>query len=165
MIGLIEAKKWLSYDCETGVFTWAVDTLMPNGGIRRRAGEVAGGVDEKGYVRVRVAGGRYKAHRLAVLFMTGEWPTGEVDHINHMPSDNRWANLRDVSRSTNQQNQIRATSNSATGIIGAHKKPHGFVSQITVNGRNKYLGYFKAAKDANAAYVAAKRKLHDGCTL
>jgi hypothetical protein len=39
-------------------------------------------------------GKHYPAHRVAYLYMTGEWPAQWVGHINRDQTDNRWANLR-----------------------------------------------------------------------
>jgi len=44
------------------------------------------------------------AHRLAWLLYYGEWPSGDVDHINRNRSDNRISNLRQLNRSQNLLN-------------------------------------------------------------
>jgi|SRR5262249_13953776 len=82
-------REVLSYDPETGTFTWRV-----SGGGRRTSG-VAGHHDRawKGYVCIAVDGRKYRAQRLAFLYMTGDWPPAQIDHINGDTSDNRWANL------------------------------------------------------------------------
>jgi hypothetical protein len=158
-------RELLRYDPDTGVFTRAVDVLMPRGGVRNRAGSPAGADDGLGYVRIRVDGKKYKAHRLAFLYMTDTWPSGEVDHINGVRNDNRWSNLRDATRSINQQNQRGPTIRNVSGAMGVCNKRWGYTAQITVNNKHIYLGYFKTAEAANAAYLEAKRKLHEGCTL
>lgn len=52
-----------------------------------------------------IHGYHYKASRLAWLYMTGEWPKYEMDHINHVKDDNRWVNLRDVTPAENCANR------------------------------------------------------------
>lgn len=153
----------LNYDPETGVFTW-----KESNSNRRKNGAVAGCTfNGRTYVCVD-----YKicfAHRLAWLYMTGEWPTHQIDHINGDPSDNRIANLRDVSQSVNLENQRKPRSNNTSGYLGVkpykrgNKKP--WVSQIVVKGKTINLGYFETAIAGHEAYLAAKRKLHIGNTL
>lgn len=91
----------LHYCPETGIFTSKVSRGAT------RVGNVAGTISDEGYRVLTVYGVRYKAGRVAVLLMTGEWPKGEVDHINRVKDDNRWANLRDVDASTNCLNRVR----------------------------------------------------------
>ena len=84
-------RQILDYDPETGVFTW----LKSQG--RAMAGDVAGSEHTAGYIRIKVLGESYVAHRLAVLVMTGKWPEKNVPHLNGEPADNRWVNLQDGS--------------------------------------------------------------------
>jgi HNH endonuclease len=37
--------------------------------------------------------------------MTGQWPEFEIDHINRDKQDDRWANLREVTRSNQMRNR------------------------------------------------------------
>jgi len=103
---------------------------------------------------------------MAWLYMTGSWPAAEIDHRNGNKSDNRWENLRDVQPVVNQQNKRRAQSNSKTGFLGVMVSGDGrFCARIRVNGRNKHLGSFRSPELAHAAYLMAKRELHEGGTL
>jgi hypothetical protein len=99
--------------------------------------------------------------------MTGEWPQGEVDHINGVPSDNRWSNLRDVGRTKNAQNIRKPKSNGQSGFLGvSHRKDTGrYQAFITVERKRKTLGCYATAEAAHAAYLEAKRQLHEGNTL
>jgi hypothetical protein len=154
-------RELLDYDPETGVFTWRA-----TGKGRPAIGSQAGATDKgHGYRSICVEYGRHYAHRLAFLYVTGEWPQGMVDHINGRRDDNRWCNLRDASRLVNQQNMRRAVAGSASGLLGAHKKRGKWSSQIKVRGVLVKLGIFETADQAHAAYLAAKRQLHEGCTL
>jgi hypothetical protein len=168
-------REVLHYDPETGVFTWLPRPLgqfarLSQGKVWnvRFPGTQAGSPDKKGYIHIAIDKTLFKAHRLAFLYMTGEWPKHEVDHINQVKADNRWANLRDVPHQTNSQNARRARgSETATGLLGAYQEKDSgrFFASIGINGRARWLGYYSTAEAAHAAYVAAKREHHEGCTL
>lgn len=156
-------RELLIYDPESGVFHWRVHMSK-----RVRAGSVAGspgGV--RGYLRISFDGKTHYAHRLAVLYMTGVAPDGEVDHRDGCPSNNRWANLRTADRSSNAQNLRRATARSSTGLLGASfdAERGQFIAQIQRRGKRKTLGRFDTAQEAHDAYLAAKREIHEGCTI
>lgn len=162
MISAEQAREWYDYNPDSGVFTRRVQRKS------RPAGSVLAGTLNHGYLRVMVAGRSYSLHRLAFLWMTGHWPSADVDHIDGDRTNNRWANLRDVDRSTNLQNTRAAKShNKSTGILGAyfHKKTGRYTSRIRSCGRNVHLGMFSTPQEAHAAYVAAKRQLHEGGML
>lgn len=80
-------KERLIYDPHTGVFTWRDG---------RHAGKRAGGINDRGYRRIKLRGKRYKAARLAYFYMTGAWPPALMDHRNRTRDDDRWDNLRPV---------------------------------------------------------------------
>ena len=153
-----EVSELLSYEPESGVFRWKVDRR------RVKAGDVVGS-DRGGYSVIDVNGRQYLAHRLAFLLMTGEWPAEDVDHINGVKDDNRWSNLRAVSRRINMQNLRAAQKNSKTGLLGVTKHQGRYMASIEVSGQRKFIGYFDCPHVAHAAYVAAKRIHHEGCTL
>ncbi|PPS61017.1 HNH endonuclease signature motif containing protein [Pseudomonas sp. BRM28] len=104
-------REQLTYDRETGEFRWAVRKQ------KVKLGSVAGKVKKSGYVEIRIDLVSYQAHRLAWLYVTGQWPQGDIDHINRSPGDNRFVNLREASRSQNLCN-VGALSTSATGVRG-----------------------------------------------
>ena len=152
-------RELLDYDAETGVFTWRVSQG------RGYAGAVAGTVRQDGYIAIKLDGRLYKAHRLAWLHEHGEFPDDEIDHINGDRSDNRPGNLRVVTRLINAQNRRRSQSNNRAGILGVSRHRNRWQAQIEVAGKNKHLGCFNTQEAAHAAYVAAKRQTHEGCTL
>jgi hypothetical protein len=156
----IEAmKRVLHYDTETGEFWWtsAAPTKVAN--------KPANAKDRLGYVCLKVNGKMHKAHRLAWAFVYGEFPEQHIDHINGNPSDNRLCNLRLADRSLNMQNQRRARSDSSTGLLGVSKNGSGWRAEIRVDGKKINLGTHKTPELAHLAYVNAKRKHHEGCTL
>jgi hypothetical protein len=144
-------RELLHYDPATGVFTRLVKT---NRNVR--VGDVAGWVNRRGYRYISVDGRLYFAHRLAWLYVTGEWPADQIDHINGIPGDNRWANLRLATGSQNQANaRKRADNTSGYKGICWHGPKRKWQARIWVNSRNKSLGYFDSPADAHAAYVVA----------
>lgn len=152
-------REHLWYAPETGVFTWKMGR-----GKQRVVGAVAGRLWRR-YIGIRIDGVNYGAHRLAWFYIHGEWPAGDIDHINGCGDDNRLANIRDVSHSVNGQNQRRATAQSQTGFLGCHPHRDRFSAQITVDGRVKHLGLFDTPEAGHEAYLVAKRRLHEGCTI
>jgi hypothetical protein len=150
MISAERLRELLNYDPETGAFTWRA----PRRG--HRAGGIAGHLNEKGYVRISVDGRRYAAHRLAWLYMTGEWPEDQIDHKDLSRANNRWENLRPA---TNAQNQMNSTAKIGTsGRKGVYWYAGKWQARIWVNGKAINLGRFEDKEKAAAAYVLHARK-------
>jgi hypothetical protein len=149
-------RSQLHYDSETGEFK-----RIATSGNRSKIGEVLGFFDKQGYVIVKIKGRCYKAHRLAFLYMTGSFPCGDVDHINCVKSDNRWANLRIVDRSANMCNR-GITSKNKSGFKGVSwcKKSKKWHAQIAVNRKKFNLGYYENIDMAAFAYRHAGNALH-----
>lgn len=148
-------KEALHYDEATGVFTW----MAARG--RASAGHVAGTTCLNGYIRIKVYGRVLFAHRLAWLYVHGEFPPDQLDHINHNKSDNRLSNLRPATRAQNQKNRF-ANSNSTSGRKGVvwSKKAGLWRSVACLNGKKHHLGYFHDPEAASAAYQEFARKHH-----
>jgi hypothetical protein len=146
-----ELRALLDYDPETGVFTWRVKTNS-----RAMRGSNAGTVGHDGRVTIRIRNRRYRAHRLAWLYVHGEWPTQEIDHINGDPGDNRIANLRVATRAQNLSNRPRQCNNKS-GHKGVYldRRRGKWQAQMMICGKSKHLGSFDAIEDAAAAYRAA----------
>lgn len=154
-----ELRERVSYDPEAGVFRWIV-----NHSSKAKAGQELGSWDLYGYKTIRLYKRSYKLHRLAWFYMTGEWPKGDIDHINGVRHDNRWANLRDVSRKLNLENSSRNGSHKVSDLPRgvAHAKAGKFSAHISHNNSTVYLGVFYTPEEAGAAYKAAKKLLHLG---
>ncbi len=153
----------LHYDPETGLFRW-----RERHSLRSRPGQVAGTLNKAiGYVVFRVDKRLYYAHRLAWLYVTGEWPAHGIDHINGQRADNRWTNLRDVEQAINTQNQRAPHSHGTSGYLGVSfdKRSGKWRAIVTLDDKQIEVGTFHTPEVAHAAYLAAKRRVHEGCTI
>ena len=157
MIDVDTLRGVLDYNPDTGVFVWKI---RPS--ARTYAGDVAGCLDKEGYWQIKFRRKLYFAHRLAWLYVYGEWPKEKTDHINGNKSDNRIANLRDVTQSQNMQNQHRAMKTNRAGFLGVctGRRGNRFAAVINVDGRQKRLGWFGSPEEAHEVYMNAKKLNH-----
>lgn len=147
-----QLKKALHYNPEIGLFT------RIKAAQRVRVGDVAGCKTGKGYIKIMVYRKPYLAHRLAWLYVYGEWPE-QIDHINHITNDNRIINLRSVTNQENHKNRSMHKKNTS-GITGVcrDKATEKWRAQICANGKVVYLGEFTNKSDAVKARKAAENK-------
>ena len=120
-----------------------------------KAGTIAGSPDAYGYLQIMIDGKMYKAHRLAFLYMLGDFPPNNVDHINGKPGDNRWINLRAVTQKQNTQNR------KATGRLRIRNvSPHGsgFRVKLYKNGRAICCGTYETIELAELVAIEARNK-------
>src|SRR5580692_7435516 len=137
------------YDPETGLFTWIKAR-------RHRVGKRAGSRNHDGYRRIHVGGCQRAEHRLAWLYMTGEWPAEDIDHKNRIKDDNRWCNLRLATVTQNQGN-----SRPRAGLKGTTRVRTGkWTAQIQKHGIKLHLGTFNTQEEAHKAYVRRAKKLY-----
>lgn len=151
MITQERLKVVLDYNSDAGVFT----RLKGSGGYP--AGHICSNYNDQGYLIISVDGRKYRGHRLAWLYMFGVMPTGDIDHINQKPDDNRIVNLRDVSHKINMRN-ARINSSNTSGVSGVSWYDIGrtWRARINVDGKEKNLGHYKIFKDAVAARKLAE---------
>ena len=155
MLTQARLKDLLNYDQITGVFTWRMRTSNCI-----KVGDVAGADSGHGYLLIGVDGRRYKAHRLAWLYVHGHFPIEVIDHINGIGDDNRLCNLRSASYEENARN-AGAKSSNKSGLKGVCRNGNGWSSFCNVNGKQNYLGYFDSPEKAFVAYKAFAQ-LHHG---
>jgi len=165
---LAEMSALLAYDPETGLFTWKPrapemfvcakhqkrECLRWN---NRHAGNIAGHVNSKGYVSINIFGKQRKAHRLAILFTTGNWPKKDIDHINMNKADNRISNLREATRQENVANSnLRASNKSGIKGVWSHRIKGKWVAGIST----KHIGVFDCPAAASFAYQIKAHELY-----
>lgn len=128
---------------------------------RIATGLTVGCPSANGYLRCRVHGRIYFLHRLAFLAMTGEFPPGDVDHIDGNRGNNAWSNLRAATRSGNCQNRTAATT-ARSGVRNVYFDPQSgrWQVKVMVDGRSKSFGYFATIEEATPVARAAEAKLH-----
>lgn len=146
-------KLLLSYNPSTGRFRWKTRTSN-----RIRVGDVAG-ANNKGYIQIPVNGFMHRAHRLAWLYVYGDWPEDEIDHINGIRDDNRIHNLRSVSAADNNKNQkIHSHNTSGSTGVGWFKKGDSWRAYITVENKYIHLGCYSSFYEALTARKSAEIK-------
>lgn len=152
MITQERLKELYHYCPDTGAFT----SKVKRGPVK--AGRVASALNDDGYPIVTIAYKKYRQHRLAFLYMEGEIPA-EVDHINGDRADNRWCNLREVSRVQNSQN-ARRNSRNTSGVTGVsfHKHTGKWKVAIRAQGKNIHLGVYEDFFEAVCARKSAENR-------
>lgn len=150
-------KNILRYDPETGVFFFLVRRGRLNPGDR------AGSLNkESGYVEITLRPynpHHQKAHRLAWLYMTGEWPEREIDHKNLIRHDNRWVNLRPATRIQQCANSpMRKTNSSGFKGVSFDSWTQRWVARIKVENKHLNLGRFDSKDAAHRAYRSAAKQ-------
>lgn len=151
MITAERLRQVLHYDPETGLFTWR-EKIARKVVVGRRAGHI----NAAGYRLIGIFGQLYYAHRLAFLYMTGEWPSADVDHRFGAKDDNRWSELRPATEQQNAFNMRRPAHNSS-GFKGVswHKGAGKWSAYVIADGRKRHLGLHETPEAAHAAYVRA----------
>lgn len=147
-------REVVHYDSETGVFTRLKSRRSD------RVGERLGYNDGVGYLAGTIDNKKFRLHRLAWLYVYGEWPGNHLDHINGVRSDNRICNLRNVTQVENQQNRWRPNKNNDVGVLGVHLTATGkYRARFCLHGVERYIGTYLSKEEASLAVISAKRKL------
>lgn len=146
----------LLYESDTGVFRWLAKRAPDI-----RAGDVAGTTRSDGYLAIRVQGRKYQSHRLAWLYMYGEFPLAQIDHINGIKGDNRIANLRLATNAENCRNR-GPRSDSKSGLRGVSFDIESGKWRATASDGKRYIsiGRFSTSVEAKAAYDKFTSKHH-----
>jgi len=150
-----QVDKYLRY--EDGKFFW-----IKKKSCKTVVGRRAGHRRPDGYRKIGFAGKSYFEHRLAWFFHYGEWPNGEIDHIDRVRDNNRIENLRLATRSQNACN-TDGNKGSAVGLKGVSlsyvpQKPYR--ASICYEGKTKHLGCFEDEHSAHQAYLESCKELH-----
>jgi hypothetical protein len=148
-----DVRKALIYDQATGIFTWRQPTKYHP----RLAGQRAG-CDSTGYVLIRIGTKKMKAHRLAWLYVYGEWPSAMIDHIEGNPTNNAISNLRLATMAQNLANARRREGKALPK--GVRQNGSGFTARIRFEGKLITIGTFSSSDDAASAYLQKAKALY-----
>lgn len=158
-------KELLDYDPETGVFIWKhrgrkwfESDRIYNSWNTRCARKVSGTIGSRGYLKIDIKRITYQAHRLAWLYIYGDFPKDQIDHINHNKLDNRIINLRSVSQQENSKNS-KLSKNNKSGFPGIYSYRYSsdkWVVQAKINGKEKHIGVFNSLDEA----ITAKKRIN-----
>lgn len=163
-------RECLDYDPESGVLIWKIRPNRHFDGKAkgqpheaaiwnsRYAGKPAfRSVGNHGYNTSTLSGVQMTGHRVSWAVYFGVWPENEIDHINGKKTDNRLANLREVTRSENARN-LSVRSGESRGVY-LYAPTGRWVAKITVSGKMLHLGYYKDRGEAVEARRNAE-KIH-----
>ena len=160
-------REAVTYDAETGELKWLErpEHHFPSARIRNTVNSRLSGKpafayrNNHGYLMGCFGQVKVPAHRAAFALMTGRWPE-DIDHINGVPTDNRWVNLREVGAVENSRNSARSKRNKS-GRTGVRWNPQQgrWVAFIGNAGSTVHLGTFADKALAVAAREAAERQL------
>jgi len=104
----------------------------------------------------------YSVHVIVAIAFLNHTPCGRrlvVNHINFNKLDNRVENLEIVTMRKNSNKKHLESGSTFTGV-NWHKGNGKWVSQISFNGKQKHLGYFKCELAAAQAYDNKLRELY-----
>lgn len=158
-----ELKSLFDYEHDSGRLVWKIKRNSRGGKIA--PGVDAGSLTRSGYLELKISGYRTYVHRVAWAMFYGMWPTGTIDHLDGDPLNNRASNLRHCTQSVNCENLRKPRRDNLLGVQGVSRKKNRYRSSIQVGGKRAYLGSFMTADEAHNAYLEAKRRLHEGCTI
>lgn len=144
MITQERLKEVLTYNPDTGVFTYNIDNKANN----RKKGDVAGfkiASHDKFYLAIKIDKNLYRLSHLAILYMENRLPTKIVDHADRDTLNNKYRNLREVTESQNSHNYTKPSTNTS-GVKGLYKRKDGW--QVRVMLHNKaYTAFFSVKAD------------------
>ena len=147
-------KSMFHYSPTTGEFTRT--HKVSKTGTLVKCSFISSSLGSAGYLRVSVNRKSYLVHRLVFLYMTGQFPTDNVDHVNGVRTDNRWSNLRTVDQRNNSMNTTLSVRNmtGTTGVFWDSVRER-YMANIMVNGKTIFLGRFTDKCDAVTARLSA----------
>lgn len=159
-------RELVHFDPETGIFTRRVRTAQRHQ-VGDRADFLITRGPNAGYYRVSIDSQRFMAHRVAWLHVHGRWPDHDIDHIDGNRGNNQLSNLRDVRNVVNRENMRGPRADNSCGYLGVvfHAQSNRWRARIQSHGRTSHLGMFDTPQQAHEAYVLAKRRIHEGCTI
>lgn len=153
------AKALFDYNPDTGLLTWKFTSQSIKEG-EEVGTDLSSPISNTKYRGVVIFRERYKVHRIIWLMQTGDWPKGDVDHIDGDGLNNKWDNLRDVTHSQNLMNAaVRSDSTSGYKGVSYDKARDRWYAYINIDGKRKMLGRHKTMQEAVNARQNAERDL------
>lgn len=163
-----ELQEYLLLDEETGRLFWR-ERPRKMFSSAREAGrwntryarkEAFTSVQSSGYRSGSIWRVHYAAHRVVWAMVHGEWPVGQIDHIDGDRLNNRPGNLRDVTHRQNTMNRGIRRDNT-TGVVGVvrHRRTGSYDASISDGGRKVHLGCFTNLDAAREARRQAEVEL------
>lgn len=156
-------REALDYNPLTGDLIWRVRPVshfssekiqkLWNG---KWAGKPAFTANTHGYRTGRIGGKNYRSHRIIFLWMTGRCPE-QVDHEDHVRSNNRWKNLQEATAGSNGKNKSRLNTNT-TGFPGVSEIDGVYRASIKHQGAQLHLGRYPTPEEAHQVYRSKARE-------
>lgn len=159
MLTYEKVREFFDYNPETGVLTW-----RKSKGSTARAGNEVGSHNPEGYMKTIFDGKHYPVHRIIWLWVYGDWPKYQINHINVVPDDNRLCNLEDVPLRENCRKKKCHKEGKLAGVRKS-KKAGRFFARIVINKKKVTLGTFDSEEEAYSAYLNACREIEEGVPI
>lgn len=157
MITQERLKQLLHYDPVTGVFTRIQSNRSD------RLNQQTGSRNTNGHIQIRIDGKLYVAHRLAWLYVNGQFPINQLDHIDGDKTNNKFGNLRTATNKQNQENvPIQVNNTSGHRGVCFEKTRRGskkFGAYVGHNGKQIRVGLFATVDEAAIAARIARDQL------
>jgi len=142
-------KKLLHYDPHSGIFRWRLDKTVA--GYQRR---------DSDHLDINIDGNLVTAHRLAVLYMTGQLLHGtRIKHIDKDKANNRWKNIEIKPENPLPSSKLPTTDDLPKTITYDFKR-HKWEVRIEVDGKEICIGHFNTSAVAKTAYYIALDERH-----
>lgn len=144
------------YDYTQGRIYWKINKC------KARIGSEAGlSLNNAGYRLIKFNYKRISFARIAWTMFHGMAPSGDIDHIDGDPLNNKIENLRDVTKSQNMMNRANQKNNkSGQKGVGWASREKRWRVRVKKEGREYCFGYFKCYDEAVDAYKLAEAELH-----
>lgn len=156
-IGLLQSL--LLYDSETGLLTWRMrprsmfssDRIYRSWNVKWAGFQAFTNINSRGYKTGSIFGKQFQSHRVIWALHYGEWPNGEIDHIDGDKTNNTINNLRQATRSENCRN-VRSARNSTSKYLGVFKRDDYWVAEIGGGGPKVKVAGFSTEELAAEEY-------------
>lgn len=156
MIAHERLKEVLYYHPESGDFVWLMDVSR-----KIKTGKQAGSLDGAGYRQIGIDGIKYRGHVLAFFYVTGEWPSEDLDHEDTVKHHNWWTNLRPATTAQNGYNaKLSSANTSGLKHISWSKRSGKWRVAMQVNEKHRDFGLYAELNDAIDVCAQAMLTFH-----